>query len=228
MMAADVMVRTVVTATPTTTVSEMAAAMATHHIGALPVVEDGHVVGIVTETDLLRRAGSETEVRHSRWSDFFANVQARASEYSRTHGRTAGHVMSKNVVVAQADTPLSDIARLMETHHIKRVPVMLNGELVGIISRANLVQAVASQPAPVPVERTDDRKIREALLAELGRQPWSVSAVHYNIVVEQGVVHLWGAIGSEAEREATVVAAENIPGVTKVVDHLRQWGHIGV
>ena len=228
MLAADIMVRNVITATPATPVSALAASMATHHIGALPVVQDGKVVGIVTETDLLRRAGSETEPRHSRWSDFFAAPVARATEYTRTHGRTAGHVMSKNVVVVQADTPLADIARLMETHHVKRIPVMLNGELVGIVSRANMVQAVASQPTPAPAERADDREIRAALLAELHRQPWAVSGAHYNIVVDQGVVHLWGMIGSEAEREATVVAAENIKGVQKVDDHLRLRGYLGV
>jgi len=228
-MAADIMVRSVVTATPDTPFHELAAAMAAHRIGALPVVQSGKVVGIVTETDLLRRAGSETEApRHSRWSDFFADPAARAAEYARTHGRTAQHVMSRNVVTVQADTPLSDIARLMETHHIKRVPVLLNGELVGIVSRANLVQAVASQPTPAPGERTDDRQIRDALLAELRRQPWAVSGAHYNIVVDQGVVHLWGMVGSAAEREATVVAAENTKGVQKVEDHLRIGGYLGV
>jgi len=228
MNASDIMTHEVISVAPDTSVAEIVSLMLQHHISALPVVQDDGLVGIVTEGDLLRRVEIETDARRSRWLDFFAEAPTLAAEYAKSHGRKAADVMTANVVSVRADTPIADIATTLATHHIKRVPVLRDGRLVGIVSRANLLQALASRQQPAVPARADDREIRAALLTELGRQRWAVSRVHYNPVVEGGVVHFWGWIHSEAEWKATLVAAENIPGVRKVVDHLRRGSWLGL
>ena len=228
MNASDIMTRDVISIGPEAGVAEIVSLMLSHHIGALPVVKEGALVGIVSEGDLLRRAEIGTEVRRSRWLEYFADAITLAAEYAKSRGQKAADVMTPHVVSVSADTSIAEIATVLETHHIKRVPVLRDGELVGIVGRTNLLQALASRVQPPAAGRADDRQIHEALLAELGQQKWAVSLMRYNIVVENGVVHLWGRIRSEAERKATIVAAENIPGVTKVVDHLAFGTHVGV
>jgi CBS domain-containing protein len=228
MNASDIMTRQVIFVGPDASVAEIVSLMLSHHIGALPVVKDGALVGIVSEGDLLRRVETGTEVRRSRWLEYFAAASTLAAEYAKSRGQMAADVMTRNVVSVSADTPIAEIAAVLETHRIKRVPVLQDGKLVGIVGRTNLLQALASRMQQPAAGRADDRQIRDALLAELGQQKWAVSLMRYNVVVENGAVHLWGWILSEAERKATIVAAENIPGVTKVVDHLAFGTYIGV
>lgn len=226
MLACDVMARNVITVSPNAGLAEIADLMLKHRVSGLPVLDNGTLVGIVTESDLLRRVETGTEVHHSRLAEFFTSAETLAHEYTKSHGKKAAHLMSPSVVVVQADTPLAEVAEVLAANNIKRVPVMLNGKLVGIISRANLVQALASQGRFHTEADTNDRQIRERLQDELRDQPWAESQALYNIVVEDGTVHLWGIVRTAAEREATIVAAENIPGVKKVVDHLTLPRHV--
>jgi CBS domain-containing protein len=221
MDASDVMSRPVVTVAPGTTVTELARLMIEKRISAVPVMDNGAMIGIVTEGDLLRRAEIGSEHERSRWAGFvFANWNL-AAEYTKEHGRKVSDVMTRPVITVAPTATLGEIADTLESRHIKRVPVVEDGKLVGIISRANLVQALASsgtglQPSPTPL----DRDIRAKLCSELSEEPWSFQPTEANIIVEQGEVHLWGYIATESARRAIVVAAENIPGVRRVHDHM--------
>jgi len=218
MTAGDIMTRNVITVSPDTDVAEIARIMLEKRISGLPVVENGAAVGIVSESDLLRRPETGTEWHAPRWLELFLTRSSLAADYVRTHARTARDVMTKELVTASEDTPISEIAELMEQHRIKRLPVLgQDGRVIGIVSRVNLLRGLASAARP-PAE-TDDERIRDALLAELGHESWA-SIDPDNVVVEDGVVHLWGLVRSPEVRRAMLVAARNIPGVKDVVDFM--------
>ncbi|MCW3477207.1 CBS domain-containing protein [Limobrevibacterium gyesilva] len=220
MKAADIMTRDVVTVTPDTPVPEIARLMLGKRISAVPVVEGGVPVGIVSEGDLLRRAETGTEPHTPRWLELFLSRDSLAAEYVRTHGRAARDVMSAPVVTVEETAPIAEIAELMDWRRIKRVPVLgQDGRMVGIISRANLLQGLASRAAQ-PACTADDMRIRDALLAELRSQGWAGVPDEGNVIVEDGVVHLWGIVRQPNVRRAMVVAAQAIPGVKAVEDHL--------
>jgi CBS domain-containing protein len=217
--AADVMTPDVICAGPETPVSELIRLMLDNRISAVPIVADGQIVGIVSEGDLLRRAETGTEAHLSRWLELVTSTSRLAADYTRTHGRKAAEVMTHDVVTVADTTPIAEIAQLLEARRIKRVPVMRDGRLVGIVSRRNLLQALASRLSAPPVT-ADDRTIREAFYAELRRQAWAGCPGSINAVVADGVVHLWGVAQDDERRQALVVAAENIPGVRSVEDHM--------
>jgi CBS-domain-containing membrane protein len=222
MKARDVMVSPAVTVTPSCTVQEAAKILLQHRVSGLPVVDDrGALVGIVSEGDLLHRAETGTERVHSWWLRVVAGDGTLAADYAKAHARKVADVMTRDVVTAAPETPLNEIAMLLEKHAIKRVPIVENGQPVGIVSRANLIQALASSPAPPEVPRSDTR-IRDDLLAHLRAQPWAHTSL-LNIMVNHGVVNLWGMTYSDAERKAIRVAAETAPGVRAVNDYLAQW-----
>ena len=217
MRSRDVMVRTLATTTPETTVEKVARLMINLRISGVPVVDrNGQLAGIVTEGDLLRRAETGTERRRSRWSHWFSANSQLAAEYIKSHARRVEDLMTREVVSVGELASLGEIAELMETKRIKRVPVLHNGKIVGIVSRADLLQVLASGGATTADEECD-RLIRERLLAELRKQEWARGA-EANAVVSDGIVHLWGT-GSEEERKALRVVAENIPGVRGIQDH---------
>lgn len=219
MKARDVMVSPVVTVKPSTPVKEVARTLLQRHISAVPVVDDdGRLVGIVSEGDLLHRAEAGTERRHSWWLAPIAGDHSLAAEYIKAHGRTAADVMTPLVVTAAPETPLHEIAALLERNAIKRVPIVFEGQVVGIVSRANLVQAVAGAPGRLEA-RESDTVIREKLLAHLKSQPWADTSM-LNVTVDDGVVSLWGIAPSPTEKQAIRVAAESVPGVREVVDHV--------
>jgi CBS domain-containing protein len=222
MRAADVMTSGVITVGEDASVQAAAKLMAEHGISAVPVVDRGkRVVGMVSEGDLLHRAETGTEQRRSWWLDMVASTNRLAGEYVKSHSGKVKDVMTRDVISVTDDTSIADIAVLLETNRIKRVPVLRDGRLVGIVSRANLVRALAMtiNEAPSGAE-ADDRAIRDKLLAELRAQKWAeVSPA--NITVKDGVVHLWSSYYSEQEKRALVVAAEHIPGVRRVEDHMR-------
>jgi CBS domain-containing protein len=219
MEASDIMSRAVVTVGPATTVTELARTMIEHRISAVPVTDDkGVMIGIVTEGDLLRRAEIGSEHQQSRWAEFVCANWNLAAEYTKEHGRRVSDVMTSPVVTVAATATLGEIADIMESRHIKRVPIVENEKLVGIVSRANLVQALASSEALQPSTTTADRDIRARLCSELRDQPWSPTGA--NVIVDHGEVHLWGYISTESARRAIVVTAENIPGVHRVHDHM--------
>jgi CBS domain-containing protein len=219
MRAKDVMVRAVATTTLDATIETVAKLMINLRISGVPVLDrNGQLVGIVTEGDLLRRMETGTERRLSRWSEWFSANAQMAAEYVKSHARRVEDVMTRQVVTVGELEDLDEIAELMESNGIKRVPVVHDGKIVGIVSRADLLQVLASGGAPRDAEDSD-RLVRERLLAELGKQQWA-SPSESNIVISDGVVHFWGTVGSEKERTALRVLAENIPGVRGIEDHM--------
>lgn len=222
MKAADVMVRRVITVGPDTSVRDIVQLLLKNRISAVPVVgEDGKLVGIVSEGDLMRRPESGTERRRSWWLDFFTTSDTLAEEFAKSHALRAGDVMTSPVITAHPDTSLNEIADLLEKNGIKRVPVVKRGKLVGIVSRANLLQGLASVRKTASKKAvTNDAAIREKVIAELDAQPWARSSL-VNVVVHQGTVELWGVVASPATKKAIRIAAEAIPGVRAVNNNLK-------
>jgi len=225
MRAIDVMTTDVITVDPDMTVQAFATLLAERGISGAPVVNaDGRLVGIISEGDLLHRAEIGTARRHrvrrrSWWLDHFASELAR--DYVKSHARTVKEIMTRDVVTVTEDTELAEVASLLEAKRVKRVPVMREGKVVGIISRANIVRAVgATKGAPPREGEADDRSIRTRLLAELGRQEWA-KVWPEDIIVRDGVVHFWISEDEPSEkREALRVAAETISGVRGVQEHV--------
>jgi CBS domain-containing protein len=221
MEARDIMTPNVVRVGPDMPVGQAAKLMMDNQISAVPVVKDGELIGIVSEGDLFRRAELGTERHHSHWLEMFASGTSLAWDYVKSHGQTVADVMSRDVITVAPDTSLGEVAHILETRHVKRVPVLEEGRLVGIVSRANLVQVLAMQPAPPPQGAiVNDRKIRNALFEEMRRHKWAFAPTEANVTVENGVVYLWGFINAEVERDAMVVAARGIPGVKRVEDRM--------
>lgn len=219
MKARDVMVSPVITVKPSASVREVAQLLIDRRISGAPVVDDqGRLVGIVSEGDLIHRSEAGTERQHSWWLQALSTDETLASEYVKAHARKVSDVMTRSVITASPDTPLHEIAALLERNAIKRAPILENGHLVGIVSRANLVQAVAMSRKDLEIPLAD-AAIREKLLTELNRQRWAHTWL-LNITVSDGVVDLWGVTNSEAERKAIRVAAETTPGVRAVNDHI--------
>lgn len=219
MLASDVMTKDLITVSAGTSVADVVKIMLEKRISGVPVIENNEPVGMISESDLLRRVELGTERRRSRWLEFATSGSRLASEYVKSHARTARDVMTQPVITVDAATPLAQVADILESRHIKRVPVVQDGKLVGLVSRANLIQALASRKAARDTPSApNDRKIRELLFEEIGKH--RLAPPDANIVVEDGEVHLWGFIHSEAARKALVVAAQNTPGVKRVEDHL--------
>ncbi len=217
----DIMSTKVVTVSPSTTVREIAGLMVEKHVSGLPVLSDsGTLVGMVSEGDLLRRPELGTQKHRRRWVSFFSGVDEQAREFTKTHALRAGDVMTEQVIHVSEQTPLGDVVGLMEKHNIKRLPVLSDGKLVGIVSRADLLRALAARQAnPIPPPAESDAAIRAAMNEVLKNEAWAMSAM-VNVIVSEGAVHLWGVIDSDDQRQALRVAAENIPGVTAVEEHL--------
>jgi CBS domain-containing protein len=220
MKASDIMTTSLVTVEPGATILQAVRLMLQKKISGLPVVDKaGRLVGIVTEGDLLRRSETGTERHRPRWLEFLLGPGRLADEYTHTHGRKVEEVMTANPVTVSEDASLEDVVHLMEKRQIKRVPIMRGPQLVGIISRANLLHALASLSPEAKPMSADDTVIRSRLQRDLARQSWAPVET-LDIVVRNGVVELWGAITDERERQALIVAAENVPGVKAVKDHL--------
>ena len=220
MRAIDVMVRDVVTVRPDTDVAEAIKLLAEHDVSALPVLDkEGVLVGVLSEADLIHRTEIGTEKRRPWWLEAVTGGATLAEEFAKSHGKKVEEVMTDGVISVSEETPLSEIAALFERKRIKRVPVVKDGNLVGIVSRSNLIQALASGIGPVDQRDETDRQIRLQLLSRLKDQPWTGFGER-NITVSNGVVHLWGLVGSEAERKALLALAEGVPGVARVSDEI--------
>jgi CBS-domain-containing membrane protein len=222
MRAMDVMTSDVITVDENASVQAVAKLLAERGISAVPVVDKDHrVIGMISEGDLLHRAETGTERCRSWWLEMMASTNQLAGDYIKSHSGKVKDVMTRDVISVTDTTSVADIAVLLETNRIKRVPVVRDGKLVGIVSRANLVRALAMTiNAPASSAEADDRTIRDQLLSELKAQRWAeVSPA--NVTVKDQVVHLWSSYLSEQEKRALVVAAENVPGVRRVEDHMR-------
>ena len=223
MKARDVMTTHVITISSNATIQDVAELLIKHRISALPVLnKDGGLVGVVSEGDLMRRSEVGTDLRRSWWLRLLIGQEALAAEYVKSHATKVADVMTKRVITAEPMTPLSEIATLLERNSIKRVPIVENGQLVGIVTRANLVQAYAVAHRKDEIKIThSDTVIREKLMDRLRSEPWARTWL-LNVIVQDGVVELWGMVSSDAERNAIRVAAETMPAVRAVNDHLVQ------
>jgi CBS domain-containing protein len=221
MKAVDVMVSKVITVRPSTPVHEIANVLLSNRISAVPVLDDSNnIVGIVSEGDLIRRVEAGTERRHSWWLELVGDRGQMARDYLKAHAIRAADVMTKAVVIAPPDMPLAEIATLLERHRIKRVPIVDQGRLVGIVSRANLLQALAALRRDIVVDhKVDDSILRERINTELIEHSL-VHASQINIIVHDGMVELWGNAYTQDEKDAIRVAAETVQGVRKVEDHI--------
>lgn len=216
----DIMTSPVISVAPDSAVLEAVRIMLLRHISGLPVIKkDGSLVGIVTEGDFLRRTETGTQRRRPRWLEYLVGPGRLADEYTRSHGRKVHEIMTAGALTVTEDTPLDEVVRLMEKRRIKRLPVVRGSEVVGIVSRANLVHALAGLAREVKPTAASDQAIRDRIVAELAGQTWAPTAL-INVIVRDGVVELWGAITDERERAAIMVAAENASGVKGVNDHL--------
>ena len=222
MKALDVMVSPVITVSPDTSVAEAADMLLKNRISGMPVLDDtGALVGIVSEGDFLRRVESGTERRRPRWLELLTRSDTIAAEYVKSHGRKVSDIMTTWPVSVSDDTPLVDIADLMEARQITRVPVMRAGKVVGIVSRANLLQAFASMGRKLGSEtKVDDQTIRLRVLKTIDETHLARPS-GFNVTVKDGNVDLWGTVASADEKNALRVATEVTQGVLSVTDNIR-------
>jgi CBS domain-containing protein len=200
MKASDIMTREMVVVAPDTPIRDVAKLMVDQRISGVPVIDHGMLVGIISENDLVRRVELGTEKTQSRWVQFLTSDDTLLAEYVHARGQVARDVMTIDVVTVAPDDPIAAVAEILETRHIKRVPVVDGGKVVGIVSRANLLQALVT-------------------VGPAQKIAWLPSPVMNNVTVNNGVVHLWGYVGSENERRAVRIAAERVTGVKAVRDH---------
>jgi CBS domain-containing protein len=220
MRAIDVMVRDVVTVRSDTDVAEAIKLLSEHDVSALPVVDEaGDLVGMLSEADLIHRAEIGTEKHRPWWLEAMTGASTLAEEFAKSHGKKVGEIMTSGAISVSEDTPLSEFATLFERKRIKRVPVVKDGKLIGIVSRSNLIQALATVVGRMDQHDETDRQIRLDLLSRLREQAWTDFGSR-NITVSDRVVHLWGLVGSEAERKALLALAEGVPGVSRVSDEM--------
>jgi len=215
--ARDLMTPDVVTVPPSTPVIAVARLLAERGISAAPVVDaDGKLRGIVTEADLIRRLAGEAD-RPAGWlASLFSNPEADAERYARTHGVTAADIMSTEPVSVPPGMLAGEVAHLLEDRNIRRVVVVEDGRLKGIVSRADLLRALVVPPAAAESDLSDDR-IRRAVLAAMKKEPWA-DTFYTMVEVKDGVVTFHGFSRSAAVQRALAVLAENVPGVKGVVD----------
>ncbi len=219
MRAHQIMTKDVITVTPHTTIEKAAKIMLQTHISGLPVVDDaGKLVGIVSERDFLRRSEIGTGRRRPAWLEFFMGPGHAAAEFVHERGRKVEDVMTPDPVTVDEETPLEELVRLMEKKDIKRLPVTSGPTLKGIVTRSNLLQAVASMAHEIPDPTADDDHIRDRILRTVNKTDWR--PISFEVSVRNGVAHLHGIITTDEARQATIVAAENTAGVKEVHDHL--------
>lgn len=219
MKAAEIMVKDVVTTGPEASVQELATLMLERRISGLPVVDgSGRLLGIVSEGDLIRRPEIDTDRVKLGWLRLLLSDEARARDFVKSHGRKAREVMTQPAISVATDAPLAEVVRLMARHRIKRLPVVDKGRLVGLVTRTDLLRAVAARQAVAPAD-VKDEELRARIDVMLREEDWAASAVVY-VQVEKGVAQLWGTVESQEQREALILAVRGVPGVKDVQPHL--------
>ncbi|MCA0049986.1 CBS domain-containing protein [Mesorhizobium sp. B283B1A] len=220
MQAEAIMSKPVICTDPSASIAEVAGLMLSKKISGLPVISgDGTLVGIVSEGDFLQRGELGTQQKRSRWLELLVSPGKAADEYVRANGRRIEEVMSDSVVTASPAASLAEIVDLMMHHHVKRIPIVKGRRVVGIITRSDIVRALLSLLPDAGPTAIDDQRIRQSIIAELAKQKWAGKAL-INVMVDKGVAKLSGAIFDERERQAAIVAAENVAGVRFVEDNL--------
>lgn len=219
MRANQVMATGVVTVPADASVYDAAFILLSAGVSAAPVLNaHGKMIGIVSEADLMYRPELGTVAKKSWFERLIADDVASAREFIQSHSHRVADVMTKNVVSAGPRTPLPEIAKLMREHRVKRVPIVEDGTVVGIVSRSHLLQGLLAREAG-DAPKVDDDKLRGAVLAALGKQGWASSGTA-NVVSENGTIHLWGYVTSPTVKKAYQVAAANVFGVRGVKNHL--------
>jgi CBS domain-containing protein len=219
MRAHHIMTKDCITVTPHTTIEEAAKIMLQTHISGLPVLNAaGTLVGVVSESDFLRRNEIGTGRKRPAWLQFFLGPGKVAAEFVHERGRRVEDVMTPDPITVDEETPLEELVRLMEKNDIKRLPVMSGTTLKGIVTRSNLLQAVASMAHEIPDPTADDDHIRDRIIRTVNKTDWR--PIGFEVTVRKGIVHLHGIITNDKARQATIVAAENTAGVKEVHDHL--------
>jgi CBS domain-containing protein len=219
MRAHQIMTRPAISVTPDTTILEAANIMLQRHISGLPVVDTaGALVGIISEGDFIRRSEINTGRKRSKFMKFILGAGREAADFVHEHAKKVGEIMTPEPLTISEDTDLEQIVELMEKNNVKRLPVTRGNKLVGIVTRSNLLQAVASLARDIPDPTADDDHIRNRIINTLAKNDWCPWGL--NVVVRDGIVHLSGVITEERSRAAAIVGAENVAGVKKVHDHL--------
>jgi CBS domain-containing protein len=219
MQAKDIMSSPVVTVTPDASVADVAALLLEKRISGVPVVDStGQIAGIISEGDLLRRVETNTQRHRPHWLEVLLGRSGDAGSFIKSHATRVGDVMSNDVIASHPEASLREIAELMERHGIKRVPIVDGGTIVGIVSRANLMQGLLADRRSAAASTGDD-EIRAKLTDLLRTQPW-IDHNRINVVVNNGTVQFWGSVNDDEQRRALMVAAESVVGVRSVEDHL--------
>ncbi len=223
MKAQDIMTRDVATVSPDTPVRDIAALMMEKHISGAPVLTDGRIVGMISESDLLHRAEVGTERKHKWWFRIFADSDALAREYAKAHGLKAHDIMSRYVVSVRDDAELRDVADILDSRRIKRVPVVREGRLVGIITRGDLVRALSQVQISKADRKFDNAVLHKALHDRIRTQSW-LNDTYINLTVNDGVVELWGLVVTPDQHSALRALVEETEGVRRVEDKLSVAG----
>jgi CBS domain-containing protein len=221
MLAGDAMTSDAVTIAPDATVADAARIMAEKGVSGLPVVDaSGQLIGIVTEGDLLHRKELGTETRRTWWARLFRDDKSLAAEFAKAHGRFVRQVMTRNVVCVRHDTPIGRVAELLSTLDVKRLPVLKNGVLAGVVSRRDVMQSLAKLAAieDRPQKASDD-EIARGVLSRIDNAPF-VAAVQVQLTITEGVVEVTGTVSSENQRQALLAMIEETPGVAQVIDRI--------
>jgi CBS domain-containing protein len=215
----DIMVRDVVAVGPETAVREVATLMLERRISGVPVVDaERRVLGIVSEGDLIRRPEIETDHARTGWLGIFVSAEDRARDFVKSHGRKAGEIMTRPAICVSRGTPLTEVVRLMERSRVKRLVVVEDGKLAGLVTRADLVRALVAHH-DVALDAPSDKAVCERIEQMLRDEDWADGA-YVHVQVEQAVAHLWGTVESAAQREALIIAVRGVPGVKDVAPHL--------
>lgn len=218
MQVKDIMTTTVATVQPDTSIQEIAKLLLERRISAVPVVDaNGQILGIVSEGDLMRRSETGTERHPSWWLSLVASPKETAINYIKSHGGHARDIMTRDLISVDADASLEEVAKTLEKHRIKRLPVLRNGKLIGIVSRADLLRGLIAFQAGSGTS-ADDVTLKAAVEAALSEA--DIRREFVSIVVSGGIVHLWGVVESGAEKKAVNIAAERVPGVTGVQNEI--------
>lgn len=218
MDARQIMTSPILTISPGATLRQAIELMLEKRVSGLPVVDDiGQLVGVISEGDLLHRSELGTEKHRSKWLDFLLGPGRSAQDYVQSHSRRVADVMTVDVVSVEENTPLEEVVKLMEKRRIKRVPVVRDGGVSGIITRSDLLRAFLKATATGETAPGSDEHIASRIIQAIKTEGWAPDgSIH--VKVTDGHVTLSGTIFDERERDAIRVCAENQPGVTGVTD----------
>ncbi|MCX8132376.1 MAG: CBS domain-containing protein [Roseococcus sp.] len=216
MRAEEIMSRDVVTVRPETPLREVAELLATRHLSGVPVVDaEGRLLGVVTESDLMRRIAAPAEAPMGFLAGLIRDAAAEAARFAKLHGRTAQDVMTPDPLCVVPEAPVAEVAKLLEEKGIRRLPVVSGGRLLGLVSRADILKAVLAAPAAAGSAAADDAAIRAALRRAMREQPW-VDRHFLHAEVRDGHVHFTGFARSPSVGQGLRALAEGIPGVKGV------------